>query len=229
MPEKRVRAAAALTCLLLTATACGADGDGDGDDKPGRAQGSRAAEPTEVADSRPEPALTVECLHAIGEQPAPTSATTVFLGDVALETGRRLRPDKAGGNDSPHPLFAKSGLMVRNGAVVDIEVVPAPGNGTSIGWGNGRPSAGAVRVPGCTTGPTETSWVTFPGGYHVDRPGCVTLIVRSRGLQTKVHVPVGADCRVEHSADPTRGSSDRLETRPPPLGSRPAKPLVPSV
>ncbi|MYS79059.1 hypothetical protein [Embleya scabrispora] len=226
MPEKRVRAAA-LTCLLLTAAACSADGDGS--DEPGMGRGSRTTEPTEIADIRPEPALTVDCLHAIGEQPAPTSSTTVFLGDVALETGRRLQAARAGGAEYPHPLFAKSGLMVRDGAVVDIEVVPAPGNGTSIGWGNGHPSAGAVRVPGCTTGSAETSWVTFSGGYYVDRPGCVTLVVRSRGSQTKVHVPVGADCRVEHSADPTRGSSDRLETRPPPLGSRPAKPLVPSV
>ncbi|MET7304448.1 hypothetical protein [Embleya sp. NPDC005575] len=193
MPGKRVRVAAALTCLLLAAAACDAD-DADNGDRPGTAEGNHTAEPTGVADIRPEPALTVDCLHVIGEQPAPTSTTTVFLGDVALETGRRLQTAKAGGTEYPHPLFAKSGLLVRDGAVVDIEVVPAPGNGTSIGWGNGRLPARSVRVPGCTSGSTETSWMAFPGGYYVDRPGCVTLVVRSRGLQTKVHVPVGADC-----------------------------------
>ncbi|MFF7248864.1 hypothetical protein ACFZBU_33715 [Embleya sp. NPDC008237] len=188
MPEKRVPVAAALTCLLIAATACGA-----GHDEPDRIEGNRTAEPTQVADIRPEPAVTVDCLHTIGTYPAPTSASTVFLGDVALETGRRLRTAEAGTGDQ-HPLFAKAGLMVRNGAAVDIEVLPAAGNGTSIGWGNGLPSASSVRVPGCTTGSTEDSWAAFPGGYHVDRPGCVTLVVRSRGLQTKVHIPVGADC-----------------------------------
>ncbi|MEU0938817.1 hypothetical protein [Embleya sp. NPDC005971] len=217
MPENRLPVAALTCCLLLATTACGAD---DGGDRPDRAE--RTVEPTEVADLHAEPALTLDCLHVIDERPAPTGALTVFLGDVALETGRRLQPAEVDGSEPPHPLFAKSGLMVRAGARVDIEVLPAPGNGASIVWGNGRPAAGSVRVPGCPARSAEQPWLAFAGGYHVDRPGCVTLIVRSHGLRTKVHVPVGADCRTE-------GSSDRLETRPPPLGARPAKPVVPSV
>ncbi|MFJ8743880.1 hypothetical protein ACIRL2_31450 [Embleya sp. NPDC127516] len=195
MPEYRLRVATVLTCLLLTATGCGSDGDDGPDDRAdGPARVDRAPEPTEVADVRPEPTLTINCLHTIGERPEPTSDSTVVLGDVALETGRRLQTTKSTGTEYLHPLFAKSGLMVRNGAVVDIEVLPAPGNGASIGWGNGQSSAVAVRVPGCTTGSTANSWTAFPGGYYVDRPGCLTLVVRSRGLQTKVRVPVGADC-----------------------------------
>ncbi|OPC80120.1 hypothetical protein B4N89_03390 [Embleya scabrispora] len=141
--------------------------------------------------------MTVDCAGRIATQAAPPVGYTVLLGDVALETDRRLQTSRTTGAESAHPLFAKSGLVVRGGTVVDLEVVPTPGHGAAIGWGNRDTTAGAIRVPDCTEGTTgtgEPAWVAFAGGFHVDRPGCVTLIVRSRGLRTRAHIPVGADC-----------------------------------
>ncbi|MFI1580434.1 hypothetical protein [Embleya sp. NPDC020630] len=86
---------------------------------------------------------------------------------------------------------------MRGGTAVDLEVVATPGRGAAIGWGNRDTMAGAIRIANCADGTNvagEPAWVAFAGGFHVDRPGRVTLIVRSRGLRTGAHVPVGADC-----------------------------------
>ncbi|WP_406279988.1 hypothetical protein [Embleya sp. NBC_00896] len=195
MPEIRVRAVAALTCLLLSTIACGSDRSdrsGGNDDTP--AKRVRGAEPTEIADPGPAPLLMVNCLHAINAAPGPSSTYTTFLGDVAFETDRTLQTSRAEGTEYPHRLFAKSGVAVRDGAVVDIQVVPDPDNGTSVAWGSPGPFADLLRIPGCTTGSTTDKWMAFPGGFYVDKPGCVTLIVRAHGEQTRVHIPVGAAC-----------------------------------
>ncbi|MYW02659.1 hypothetical protein [Streptomyces sp. SID3343] len=194
MPDNRGRLLATLSCVLLAVAGCGSSGDAD---KPlGEAAAERGAvEPTTPAEIGPEPVHRVDCAGRIQAVAAPTDTYTVVLGDVAFETSRKLQATDGGGTDAPHPWFAKTGLLVRDGAAVDILVEGKDADHAAVGWGNGA-SGGAqsVRVPGCAGDGAETPWTVFPGGYWVDQPRCVTVTVRVRGEQTRVRVPVGADC-----------------------------------
>jgi len=67
------------------------------------------------------------------------------------------------------------------------------------------PLAVAILVAGCTApapmpAPTPTPIASndgtpFAGGYWVDSPRCITLIIRARGQQANAHIAVGAPCR----------------------------------
>jgi hypothetical protein len=190
MPDNRGRLVAAVTCVLLTAAGCAAGG---GDEPPAAARGGVG--PTTPAEVGPVPLLTVDRTHRIDAIVAPADTSTVVLGGVALETTRKLRAADAGGTDRLRPLFAKTGLVVRDGAVVDIVVEGRDSDNAVVGWGNGLPGgASSVRVPGCAGGAAAQRWAVFSGGYWVDEPRCVAVTVRAHGEQARVRVPVGTDC-----------------------------------
>src|SRR5262245_45530670 len=71
------------------------------------------------------PAPTGDGLHcgdAIDVMAEAPTNMTVFLGAVALPTGRVLQTRTSGESDPAARLFAKQGLVVRVGAVVDLRV-----------------------------------------------------------------------------------------------------------
>jgi hypothetical protein len=130
----------------------------------------------------------VSCDHVIGWEPPPPTFE-VILEAVALPTRAVLQAHET---NEPGWLFAKQGLVVRADTVVDL-VVPAEVAGhLRIGWGSPGPEGTSIRVPGCASG---GQWVAFAGGYTVDAPACVPLIVRSGGREARVRIAVGARCR----------------------------------
>lgn len=84
--------------------------------------------------------------------------------------------------------FAKSGLVLRRGAKLELEV--GPGSAMRISWGSGEPVERIV-IEGC---PGEREWMAFAGGFFVKEPGCEKLTVRTAGREVTVPIGIGAPC-----------------------------------
>lgn len=128
---------------------------------------------------------------------ASTAPLKVVLGVVALPvspTYPALGTSSTGATAGPSQLFAKTGLVVKPGATFEVVVPPAWSQRVRIGWG-GEPSipSDRVLVSNCAN-PSGTGWLAYPGGYWVDHPACVPLIVKAGTRQQEVHVGLGAAC-----------------------------------
>lgn len=163
--------------------------------------GSTAAPKTSASEPTvPSPVVpgleTLRCGEPIDGGPAP-AGWQVVLGVVALPTSPRTRALQASDNIDPTEpaLFAKTGLLVRAGHAFELGVPDSPANHLGIGWGNAlnfRPSA-RFAIPSCpdTFG---TGWVSYPGGYWVDRPLCLPVTVRAGGREQQVRIGIGTPC-----------------------------------
>jgi hypothetical protein len=149
--------------------------------------------PTVAASTIPAPTGTgtVNCDHSIAHLKTPSPGTRTVLGVVALP-GRVLSPVR----DQDGWLWAKQGLEVRAGAVVEIVVAPAAAGHAKMGWGSPAEPGGRLTVTGCpTTGCVGgCDWLAFAGGYWVDAPRCVPLVIRSGGREERIGVAVGTPC-----------------------------------
>jgi hypothetical protein len=120
----------------------------------------------------------------------------VVLGVVALPISPRypaLGTALSGDGDGPLRLFAKTGLFFRPGTTFEL-IVPARFAGRlRIGWGNPGTPGQTVEVSNCAN-PGGGGWLAIAGGYWIDHPACVPIIVRAGGKQQQVHVGVGKAC-----------------------------------
>jgi hypothetical protein len=147
---------------------------------------SPSSEPNVGAGGAPS-APEVPCVDAIDHQP-PRRGLEVVLDAVALPTGLVLQANESSERGW---LFAKQGLVVRADTVVDLEVPAAAAAHVRIGWGSPGPQGHRLRVPGC---PSESGWLAFAGGYTVNTPRCVPLMVRSGEREVQVRIGVGVPC-----------------------------------
>lgn len=139
-------------------------------------------------------AESLDCRSAIGhgvELPPSYEA----IGDaVALPTAASsataLQTSERGG--SGFRLFAKTGLLVRSGTRSRIVVSPAGRERVGVLWSN----TGDGRIASVLeVGPCEGSgWLTYPGGFYVDRAACVSVDIQAGGEVRRVQVGVGAPC-----------------------------------
>lgn len=139
------------------------------------------------------PFAALHCADDIGGD-APPEDYTVVHGAVALPAAPRHAALQAAPAGGPPRLFAKTGLVVRAGATVELSVPPSVGSHVGIGWANGP--AGPSRrfvVPGCPD-LRGTSWLAYPGGYWADEPLCLPLDVRVGGETERVEIGVGTAC-----------------------------------
>jgi hypothetical protein len=153
------------------------------------APGPGKAAPAASAD---EPALACGDYIDANASAAPLQ---VVLGVVALPASPRypaLGTSLSGEGDEALRLFAKTGLVIRPGTTFEL-IVPAPfARRLSIGWGlPGMPSHRVV-VNSCPN--PGGKWLAYAGGYWIDHPACVPIIVRAGGKQQEVHIGVGAPC-----------------------------------
>jgi hypothetical protein len=91
-------------------------------------------------------------------------------------------------------LFAKWGLVVRIGAVVDIQVAAGWEDRARIKWGSSASPGVAVHVPACPKPSEQTQWLHFAGGTWVAQPACVPLVLRSQGQAATVRLGIGKPC-----------------------------------
>jgi len=140
---------------------------------------------------------TLVCDHSIDGGPPPPGFQ-VILGVVALptsEAGPALQAARVGNSPDAPALFAKTGLIVRAGAQLELETAEQPGNRTALSWGSWTQEAPTRRfvVPGCPDD-RGTGWLAYAGGYYADRPLCLPLTVRSGDREQQVRIGVGVAC-----------------------------------
>jgi hypothetical protein len=120
----------------------------------------------------------------------------VVLGVVALPVSPRypaLGTSLSGDGNGPLRLFAKTGLFFRPGTKFELIVPARFASRLRIGWGApGKPSR-IAEVSNCAN-PGGGGWLAIPGGYWIDRPACVPIIVRVGGKQQQVYIGVGKAC-----------------------------------
>jgi hypothetical protein len=120
----------------------------------------------------------------------------VVLGVVALPISPRypaLGTALSGDGNGPLRLFAKTGLFFRPGAKFELIVPARFASRLRIGWGAPGTPSQIVEVSNCAN-PGGGGWLAIPGGYWIDHPACVPIIVRAGGQQQQVHVGVGKAC-----------------------------------
>jgi hypothetical protein len=115
----------------------------------------------------------------------------VVLGAVALPDVV-LSPVR----DQEGWLWAKQGLEIRAGATVEIAIAPSTPGRARIGWGSPSQPGPRQVVAGCSVAGCvdDCGWLAFAGGYWVDAPRCLPLIVRSGGREERTGVAVGNTC-----------------------------------
>jgi len=145
------------------------------------------------------PGEPLACKDAIANSYAPPPADrSVVFDSVALPTGKALQVSPSGESDPTARLFAKAGLYVASGRHFLLAVPDEWLGRLTMAWGNpgtrttnvGMPSG----MPGREADGSQGPWLVFPGGFWVDQPACVPLIVRSGDTEQTVHIGVGAAC-----------------------------------
>jgi hypothetical protein len=138
-------------------------------------------------------AVQVPCDEVIDSVAAPPSGYEAVADAVALATGP-LQAEASGEADPGAARFAKSGLLVRAGAAVDLVAVGAPGQHATIGWGSPARRSTHVRVAGCPRPADGAEWLAFAGGYWVDQPQCLSVVTDVGGEQRATFIGIGATC-----------------------------------
>ncbi|GAA4418207.1 hypothetical protein GCM10023169_07530 [Georgenia halophila] len=158
-----------------------------GDESRGGADSGGKAGPSTSQDSEGE----LACSDVIDQDAEPAGDYQTILGAVALPTAESAPTalQAARREDGPGTgYFAKTGLLIRAGAAVSLELEePAT---ASVAWGSAEPGP-SITTEGCP----GNGWLAFAGGFRVDEPTCVEITVRQGEDQETVRVGAGAACQ----------------------------------
>ena len=180
--------------MLLAACTSGTGGSSTGKTSPVATSGHASARPTGPARLLPgESALACGDYIDNNAQAAPLQ---VVLGVVALPVSPgypALGTSLSGDGNGPLRLFAKTGLVIRPGTRFELIVPARFTSRLRIGWGKPGTPSQRVVVDDCanTGGPR---WLAYAGGYWIDHPACVSIIVSVGGKQQQVHIGIGTAC-----------------------------------
>ena len=126
----------------------------------------------------------------------PEAPDRVVLGVVSLPVSPSVQQLRTGLPDRANPrLFAKHGLSVRAGTSFDLIIVDPTDGQVAMGWGNANEVEPGLHlsVRACPAA-GSSEWLAFAGGYYLDRPACITLIVRTAQDEARVRIGVGTAC-----------------------------------
>lgn len=185
---------AAAIAMLLAACTSGTGGSSTGKTSPVATSGHVSVRPTGPARLLPgESALACGNYIDNNAQAAPLQ---VVLGVVALPVSPgypALGTSLSGDGNGPLRLFAKTGLVIRPGTRFELIVPARFTSRLRIGWGKpGTPSQRVVVDDCANTGGRR--WLAYAGGYWIDHPACVSIIVSVGGKQQQVHIGIGTAC-----------------------------------
>jgi hypothetical protein len=193
-PGRRLIALGA--CLMVAVAGC----------TPSEDSGQRAGPPSSVA---PSTSITtgdgdlpsavgsvvqLSCGTSILAEPDVPEHYRVVLPGVAVPAGPVLDASETGEAGTPTRWFAKWGLVVRTGTVVDLELVPGWEDRARILWGSSAEPGSAVHVPACPAASGQAQWLHFTGGTWVAQPACVPMLVRSQAQEEQVLLGIGTAC-----------------------------------
>ncbi|MBO4206401.1 hypothetical protein [Micromonospora echinofusca] len=128
--------------------------------------------------------------------PDPPAAYRLVGADVAVPSAVVLQVADSGEPDPAARLFAKWGLVVRAGAVVDLQVAPGWEDDARVGWGPSVEPAVRTQVVACAPVGDQSRWLVFAGGTWVARAACLPLVIRSQGREAHVRLGIGLPCEV---------------------------------
>src|SRR5262245_588811 len=151
--------------------------------------------PSQTVSAASGDSARLQCGEYIGAHP-PVRGLKVVLGVVALPTsGSGPALGTALTKDSAFPrLFAKTGLLIKEGASFRIIIPAGSGDRIGIGWGSPATPSRTVVVRHCRAVGLPSRWMAYAGGYWLDHPACVTMQIRTGGRQKVVHIGVGTPC-----------------------------------
>ncbi|WP_433318082.1 hypothetical protein ACQP0U_10975 [Micromonospora sp. CA-269861] len=174
-----------LLCLTVTLSACTPAGGPRQHTTP---QADRAAPSTGASVGGPPCTPSVDTLSAL------PAGYRLVGNDVAVPDAPVLSAQESGEADPAARLFAKWGLVVRAGKVVDLRAAPGWQDRARLGWGGTGTPAATVTVHACGPEGGQARWMAFVGGTWVARAACVPLIVTSNGQEDRVNLGIGAPC-----------------------------------
>jgi hypothetical protein len=184
---------AAVIAMLLAACTSGTVRSGNGKTGPATTSGHTSTRPNGPSTSAMPAAESVLDCGSYIDNNARAAPLQVVLGVVALPVSPgypALQTSLSGDGNGPLRLFAKTGLVIRPGTTFEL-IVPARFTGRfSIGWDT--PSHRVVVSNCASTG--GGGWLAYAGGYWIDHPACVPIIVRAGGRQQQVRIGVGTAC-----------------------------------
>ncbi|MEU9508000.1 hypothetical protein AB0D32_17180 [Micromonospora sp. NPDC048170] len=179
---------------VLSVTACTSSRDAGHAPRPSPEATATVGAATGAPDSTPGVPGQVSCGDSIDAAPQPPDGYRVVAGDVAVPTRAVLQAAESGEADPAARLFAKWGLVVRSGAVVDLRVAAGWEDRARIGWGHSVVPVVSTRVGACPPAAGRTQWLAFAGGTWVAQPGCVPMVVSTGGRQAQVRLGIGVPC-----------------------------------
>lgn len=187
VPGNRTRpfTAWSLLCLLVVLSACTTTGDSSQPTAPpvdGKTPSTRGS------------SAELPCTPSVDAMPELPADYRLVGEDVAVPDDTVLSAEESGEADPAARLFAKWGLVVRAGAVVDLRVAPGWEDDARIGWGAAGTPAATATVHACAPTDGHAQWMAFVGGTWVARAACVPLIVRSNGREGRVDLGIGVAC-----------------------------------
>jgi hypothetical protein len=147
----------------------------------------------------------LDCRMPIGGAFSLPESAAPFGDAVALQASSSNRQALQTARDASAKIafqryFAKSPLFLRTqnrGATI---LVSRRDRGhVALTWGNTDHDAVATRRLDVGPCPGGAGWIVFPGGFYVDKPRCISLIVRTRGGEHRVAVGVGSACTGQRS------------------------------
>ncbi|MEV4121398.1 hypothetical protein [Micromonospora sp. NPDC049645] len=113
---------------------------------------------------------------------------------MAVPDAPVLSVEQAGEADPAARLFAKWGLVVRAGRIVDLRLAPGWQGRAWLGWGGTGTPAATATVHACAPDDGPAQWMAFVGGTWVAQAACVPLIVTSNGQDERVDLGIGVPC-----------------------------------
>jgi hypothetical protein len=144
--------------------------------------------------SSPSTGGQTPCTPSIDEKSEIPAGYRLVGQEVAVPDGRVLQVAESGEADPAARLFAKWGLVVRDGAVVDLQVPHRWEDKARIGWGPSIVPGVSARVRACAATEGRSRWLAFAGGTWVARATCLPLTIRSRGQEVQVQLGIGVPC-----------------------------------
>ncbi|MEV6694389.1 hypothetical protein AB0M35_23235 [Micromonospora sp. NPDC051196] len=134
------------------------------------------------------------CAVAVDALREPPNGYRIVGEDVAVPDREVLEAHESEKPDPAARLFAKWGLVVRAGAVVDLRVASGWEDKARLGWGSPAEPAANVQVRACAADDDQSQWLAFVGGTWVAQPACLPLIIRSSGQTVQVRLGIGVAC-----------------------------------
>ena len=189
-----VRGALVAVCALLVASACSSSGAGT---SASTATNGAPPETTMVSSTSVVLAATrttLMCADQIGWPRSPAPGSSVTFGRVALPTKKALGAVKLHPKNPRSRYWAKQGLLVKPGTSFELIVPVAWVSRLTIQWGSPGTPTRHLWVTNCRSKRAGAHWLAFAGGYTVNKPSCVPLIVKAGNQRRTVHIGVGKAC-----------------------------------